>query len=465
MHFAVFLIVLNIFKICLARYLPLIGDEAFYWLWSKHLDLSYVDHPPMIAYYIKGLTLLFGNTELAIRLGAILLVTLTTWLVYKIGQELFSQQAGIISAVIFNLLPIFFGGSLFLVPQQPFLFYWALSLYLFCRLIKTSQPWLWLALGTTVGLGLLSDYVMLLFFPAVGLYLILNKEQRFWLSKLQPYAAALLALAIFSPVIIWNLKQGFVPLFYWSGKMGGTPNYLQNLLSFIALETALYTPIVFGAVFYLLWQLRKFDPRTTLLAAFSLPVLLVFLALAPLMTVGGHWPAAAYLPAVLLLGQLSGKTRTWLVGLTLFFALLLNSLALGYYLFFFPTPPELIGQEFTINQKLPEFIKNATPKNGYTFYLANNLGLAGLVAFHGHVTVQMAPGRLRQFDLWGKPALKNGDNALYFALNEKEVYDQLILLFQQVTKDPQKRIFTKDAEIPSKTEIYHCFGYKGGELP
>ncbi|MBU0672917.1 MAG: glycosyltransferase family 39 protein [Candidatus Margulisbacteria bacterium] len=465
MILAVFLVITTLFRLIVGRYFPLIGDEAFYWLWSQHLDLSYVDHPPMIAYYIKGLTLIFGNTELAIRLGAIILVTLITFLVYKIGKELFGEKAGLISAIIFNLTPTFFGGGIFLVPQQPFLLFWTLSIFLFVKLIKTNQAKYWYLLGLTVGLGLLSDYVMLLFFPAVGLYLLLNKNLRFWWQKAAPYLGALLACLAFSPVIIWNLKQGFTPLFYWSGKMGGTPNYLQNFLTFVSLEMVLYTPILLLLVIYLIFRLRKFDDKITFLGCLSLMVFLPFLLISPLMLVGGHWPAAAYIPAILFLGQLAGKKLKWLAGLTLFFVVLINFLAFSYYLFIYPTPPSLKSQEFSINKTLPQFLAESTSKKGQTFYLANNLGVAGLVAFHGKVNVHMAPGRLRQFDIWGEPQIKRGDNMIYFVLNEKEVYRKLLPLFSEVKTEQEKRLFTKDADIPQKTEIYHCLGYKGGILP
>ncbi len=462
MIFILFLVITTIFRLVIGRYFPLIGDESFYWLWSKHLDLSYVDHPPMIAYYIKGLTLIFGDTEFAIRFGAVLLVTLITILVYRIGKELFGSKAGIMSAIIFNLTPIFLAGSLFLVPQQPFLLFWTLSIYLLIKLIKTGKSHWWYTLGASVGLGLLSDYVMLLFFPAVGLYLILNKNLRYWWSKKEPYLGAMLAFLIFSPVIIWNLRHGFTPLFYWTGKMGGTPNYIQNFLSFISLEMALFTPLIFVVVFYLIMQVRKFETNRTLLGCLSLPVFLAFLILSPIMTVGGHWPAAAYIPAILFLGQLNNKK---VIGLTLFFAILVNCLGFAYYLFLYPTPQALIGKEATINQKLSEFLRASTPTKENTFYLANNLGMAGLVAFHGKVRVHMSPGNLKQFDLWGEPEFKIGDNAIYFVLNHSEMHEKLKPLFKRVKVEPQKRIFTKDADIPNKTEIYHCLGYKGGPLP
>jgi len=469
MIFVVFLVVATLFRLIIGRYFPLIGDEGFYWLWSQRLDFSYVDHPPMIAYYIKGLTLIFGNTEFAIRFGAVLLVTVITILVYQIGKELFGKKVGVLSAIIFNLTPTFFGGSIFLVPQQPFLLFWTLSLLIFVKLIKTGQAKYWYWLGLTVGLGLLSDYVMILFFPAVGLCLLFNEKLKFWWTRLQPYLAGLLSFVIFSPVIIWNLSIKFAPVSYWAGRKAATPNYLQNILNFLSLELLLYTPILLGVVFLLLYWLIKrnkiLDNNILLLASFSAPVFLAFLILSPFLNIGGHWPAAAYITAILFLGQLNSKRSKILVSTALAFAILVNVLAFTYYLFLYPTPSTLKGQESTINQQLPEFIMEVSPKRGITYYVANNLGVAGLVSFHGKVDCFMPAGKLKQFDLWGQPELKRGDNVVYFAHNKKEIYWKLVPLFYNVQKEHEKRLFTKDSDIPNKLDIYICSGFKGGNLP
>ena len=179
------------------------------------------------------------------------------------------------------------------------------------------------------------------------------------------------------------------------------------------------------------------------------------------MNIGGHWPATAYLPAILL----CARDKRWVIGATIFFALLVNALGFTYYLFLYPTPDELKGKEFTINRELPEYLKTSAPKSGKTFYLANDLGMIGLISFHGKARAYMAPGRLRQVDLWGKPELKKGDNVIYFALNESELPVKLKPLFRKVWVDPQKRIFTKDADIPNKTQVIHGESYLGGILP
>jgi 4-amino-4-deoxy-L-arabinose transferase-like glycosyltransferase len=56
----------------LAALVPPFDDELYYWCWSRDLQLSYYDHPPMVAYLIRLSTELFGDTILAIRLPGVL---------------------------------------------------------------------------------------------------------------------------------------------------------------------------------------------------------------------------------------------------------------------------------------------------------------------------------------------------------------------------------------------------------
>jgi hypothetical protein len=451
MFLITFLIAIGLFKLFVARNFPLIGDEAYYWLWGQHLDLSYVDHPPMIAYVNFVLTSLFGQSELAIRLGAISIVSLVSWIIYLTGKELYDRRSGLLAAVIFSLLPTFFGGGMFLVPQTLLFLFWSWSFYLIVRIIKSGGGAYWYLLGISAGLGLLSDYVMALFFIGTFLLLILSKENRFWLSRKEPYFAALISLLIFSPVIIWNLRLGFTPFFYWGGKMGVGPRVFDNLLNFFGLQMLLYTPPIFFRA------LRNFKG----FSIFSAVVFFPFLHISPVINIGGHWTSTAYLPAIIN----SGNARKWIIRTIIGFALFVNILGFSYYLFFYPTPPELRGKEFSINSELPKFLEESSPRTGRTFVLANDLGMIGLVSFHGKTKVYMAPGRLKQVDLWGKPDIQKGDHVLYFALNETSLYNKLKPLFRKIAIDPQKRLFNKDADLPDKTQIFICEGFKGGIIP
>src|SRR4029079_2305416 len=51
--------------------IDLSGDEAQYWDWSRHLDLSYYSKGPLIAYIIRASCAIFGDTMPAVRYPAL----------------------------------------------------------------------------------------------------------------------------------------------------------------------------------------------------------------------------------------------------------------------------------------------------------------------------------------------------------------------------------------------------------
>src|SRR2546422_7240657 len=100
----------TIFRGIVSAAAPLIDDEAYYWLWAHHLDWSYLDHPPIIA-YIVFLTTRGGDSAIWIRLGALLLGAATTYALFLLGREMFGARAGFIAAVLFPISPVLAGRA------------------------------------------------------------------------------------------------------------------------------------------------------------------------------------------------------------------------------------------------------------------------------------------------------------------------------------------------------------------
>src|SRR5258705_11084699 len=82
---------LVVLRLVAAAWTPLTFDEAYYWVWSKHLAGGYYDHPPGVAVVIRLGTIIAGDTELGVRLVAILLALPMSWAVYRTAAILFSR--------------------------------------------------------------------------------------------------------------------------------------------------------------------------------------------------------------------------------------------------------------------------------------------------------------------------------------------------------------------------------------
>ncbi|HLA25358.1 MAG TPA: glycosyltransferase family 39 protein, partial [bacterium] len=189
---------------------PLIDDEAYYWLWAQRLDWGYLDHPPLIAWLI-ALTTGTGDGSFLIRLSPLVLGVLTTYTLFLLGRELFGARAGMIAAVLFQVVPVLAGAGLLATPDAPLLLCWVAALRFAWQALQ-GRPGRWLAAGAVVGVGLLSKVPMVLL--PVGLVLYVAVRPARLLREWQLYAAAALAVAIFSPVLIWNAQHGWAGVDY-----------------------------------------------------------------------------------------------------------------------------------------------------------------------------------------------------------------------------------------------------------
>ena len=79
-------------RLIAAAFTPITFDEAYYWMWSKHLAGGYYDHPPMVAVVIRLGTLIAGDTEFGVRLVSILLALPMSWAIYQTAVILFGGR-------------------------------------------------------------------------------------------------------------------------------------------------------------------------------------------------------------------------------------------------------------------------------------------------------------------------------------------------------------------------------------
>jgi dolichol-phosphate mannosyltransferase len=194
----------------------LLFEEAYYWNYAKHLDIGYLDHPLMVAWIIRLFIGLLGNIEFAVRAGAFLCWLATAWFSYRLTRDALGQAAAWRALALIAVLPVYFFFGLFMSPDAPLAACWAAAIYFMHRIVARDEPRAWLWLGVAIGLGMISKYTIVLLAAAIALFVLIDRPSRRWLARPEPYLAALIALALFSPVIIWNWQQDWASFSFQS---------------------------------------------------------------------------------------------------------------------------------------------------------------------------------------------------------------------------------------------------------
>ncbi|MDY6972814.1 MAG: glycosyltransferase family 39 protein [Thermodesulfobacteriota bacterium] len=187
----------------------LLREEAYYWNYAQHLNIGYLDHPPMVAWIIWISTTLMGDSEFSIRIGAFFCWLITAFFSFKLTRNLFDKSTAFRAVLLLSTLPFFFCTGLVMTPDAPLVACWAGAIYFLERAMIGERRLAWWGVGVCIGLGMLSKYTIALLCPATLLFLLLDTRARRWLSAPEPYAAILLAIFLFLPVIIWNANHNW----------------------------------------------------------------------------------------------------------------------------------------------------------------------------------------------------------------------------------------------------------------
>jgi 4-amino-4-deoxy-L-arabinose transferase-like glycosyltransferase len=229
-----------------ATWTPLTFDEAYYWMWSKHLAFGYYDHPPGVALVIRLGTMIAGDTELGVRLVSILLALPMSFAVYRAAAILFGgRRVAATATILLNVTLMAAVGTLIVTPDSPLLVASSFIVLCLAKVLETGRGAWWLAVGAAVGAALLSKYTALFFGPAILIWLASVPKLRRWLISPWPYLGGLVSLLMFTPVILWNADHHWVSFIKQLGRSrieDFKPAFIGEL---IPTQIAFATPLVF----------------------------------------------------------------------------------------------------------------------------------------------------------------------------------------------------------------------------
>lgn len=466
------------FRLVYAFLLPVTPQEAYYWNYSRHPALSYFDHPPLAAYWIK-LATMFGVSNFSIHLAAVILSVLMTLAVYRLACLLFDEKTGFWSAVTINLAFIYALGGLVITPDGPMILFWILTMIACYRIASGEGGIWWILLGLFLGAGFISKYTMVFAWLGAALFFLSSKERLKWFRTVWPYVALLVMAVVMFPVIFWNYENNWASFLFQTGRRAGEMTEFRPdfFLGYLGTIIGVYGIIPIPLLMAGIWDSIRlsFKRRLTehvLLISFSVPLVVFLLPVATRYWVKMNWTAPAFLgwfiaaaafyfrsdPGRRLL-RFWGRFSVVFLGLA-FVAVHIAAVVPGLYIGkgdYFAGWKELAARVDDIRQEMPEpyFIC------GYEYKAAS------LLAFYldGHpetVSNNILGRSGLQYDYWADPDTLAGYNAIF-------VYDERVRY-----KDPEnlKRLFgsvSDDEIIPVKKggktitdfHILRCYDYRG----
>ena len=421
-------------------------DEAYQWLWSKHLDLSYFSKPPLIAYAQFLGTWLWGDTEFGIRfLSPVFASVLSLGLLRFVAAEANARIAFWL-IVMLVATPMLALGSTLLTVDSPSVFFWVMAMITGWRAVQSDRLSAWCWTGVLTGLGLLSKYTAVVQILGWLVFFALWRPAQVQLSRPGPYLALGIALLAFLPVIWWNYQHDWITLTHLGDRGGLTerwtfrPKYLGE---FLGSEFGLLNPVFFvGALWACIafWRRPKQSPLLVYLFCMGAPLFIMYLLFTLRSRVLPNWIVPSVVPlfalAVVFWGE-EWRTRPRLVraGLT-------TGLALGFIAVGLLHATEVIG--FVMGRPIPAKLDPLHRVRGWreiaqmfererqglmaerkpVFLIAQHYGLTSILTFYNpeakkHVSGEPLVYCLKkkhpenQFYFWPGYEQRKGQNALY----------------------------------------------------
>ncbi|MDT8363508.1 MAG: glycosyltransferase family 39 protein [Nitrosomonas sp.] len=303
-----FVILLRFVYLGVAQLIP---DEAYYWQYAQHMDLSFFDHPPMVAWLIWLGTAVFGQNEFGVRIGAFVCGLIAIAYLYAFARNLYDKSTAMYATMLFVVVPFGFASGLVMLPDAPLIAAWVATLYYLERALLANENRAWIGVGIAFGLGILSKYTLGLLGPAALVFVLVDPIARRWLGRPHPYFAVVLSLLMFSPVIIWNIEHEWVSFLFQTERVGGEESNFSthNLIAYIAI---VLTPVGFLAALLALHMVfpsvkkPEFIRRNLFVGVFTGIPLLTFLVLSTYDAPRFHWNSPLWLALL--------PTMAWMIG-------------------------------------------------------------------------------------------------------------------------------------------------------
>jgi len=389
---------LAVFSAIYNAFLPLHGDEAYYWVWSHHLQAGYFDHPPMIAFLIH-LTNYISEAEWGVRLVNVFSMSISALYIFKLTSKIYDEKTALSSILIFCSVILVHAGYILTTTDAPLILFWTLTLYYsYMAFFYNSQKDYILA-GIFLGFMMLSKYTAILFVLFLILFVVIKKREI--LKNKNFYMAVFISFVIVLPMLWWNYKHDWISFAFQLTYRGGDGGFYPHLFfEFLGGQFGIFSPVFTGVFFYFMVKEKLFfkDEKLFFIALSSVVILLFFLYKSFFTRMELNFAAPAYIGGAIITAYIFhhyNMQKTFKVGvvIALFFTLV------GRVLFI--TNLEAVQDRMYGNKEAIKTLQNYA-KDGDAFY-GDHLTLAAYLTYYlkGHPQSDViTKTRFSQYDMW-----------------------------------------------------------------
>ncbi|MGA2541557.1 MAG: glycosyltransferase family 39 protein [Verrucomicrobiota bacterium] len=276
-------------------------DEAYQWIWSKHLALSYYSKPLLIACVQFLGTHLWGDHEFGVRFfSPVISAGLSLLLLRFLAREVSGRTAFFVVTIL-NVTPLMALGSMLMTIDPLSVLFWTAAMVAGWRAVQpggTTRQWLWV--GLWMGLGSLGKYTNLFQWVCWGVFFVLWPPARAHLRRKGPWLALLLAAVCLLPIVVWNAQHDWITIQHVAsdGRLGQRWERTFTW-DFLWTEALVLHPFFFlGALWAAaaFWRVKPRNAFALFLFSMGAPLFLFYLALSLHSRIELNWIAPSVVP-------------------------------------------------------------------------------------------------------------------------------------------------------------------------
>lgn len=473
-------------RVCLVLFMGITPQDAYYHMYSRFPDWSYFDHPPMVAYMLMPLNMIFGDSVFAIKATDLIVSLCTIGLIYKLASKFYPGADSWILTLTIGISLMFTLCSTNTTPDIPLLFFWSLSMLLAHKAVSDGSSLVWALTGISMGLAFDSKYTGLMLPAGLFLFILLSPAHRKLIFSKESLVFILFFLLAVFPVFWWNYQHGWPSFLFQTvdrvKQLNGPVFKPQLFLGTLLTQLAILSPVLlfaiwkhgFQAIYKYVRRGLKPGVEELFLLCFSLPILFFFTGVSFFSWVKINWMYPAYIGGtILIFKHLSGISLRWHIGFAAVVNLLMFVQVVGYLV---PVKSDdtWIGWEELSNQV--DRLADSTQAD-FVFSM-DSYKTSAVLGFYLKNRSVYAANVLKknalQFSMWHPDmCFLEGRNALYIdsepnldkKYNREKTDSTLGMWFERVDALDPIRVYSSGGELRRRFQVYRCLGYRCSGKP